>query len=214
MNPLDGLMKSFSTAFDSIINVKAIYRDNDVSFVQTGLIILLPQITAYLITYNQIFGIKLGVKLESYPVLLLIFLVCGLYVICEPRIPEKKANAVLQLALLSIHIFGFALGLNLIYAAVIQIFGFDDLIQAHIFNWANINPGNLTPPVFALLYGTPFLLVSLAIVFRNTLREATAETKATLRTVFFWRTFMLATALAFYQYMVFILIGASAVKGG
>ncbi len=213
MNSLDAILKSFSAAFDSIINVKIFYKCNKVTLLQAGLIVLLPQISAYLIDYNKKFGIKFGVNLASYPLLLFVFFVCALYVLADPRLKAKKAYDVLQLSLLSIHIFAFALSLNLIYVGIIQILGANDVIQNGIFILSSHSPYNLTEQVFSLIYGMPFILVSVGIIFRNSFRHRSRAMQIGVRSCFFWRSFALAIMLALYQYMAFILVGASAKLG-
>jgi hypothetical protein len=209
MSALDVLLKSFSSAFDSIINVKIFYKYNKVTLLQAGLIVLLPQISAYLIDYNKKFGIKFGVDIASYPLLLFVFFVCCLYVLAEPRLKTKKADDVVRIALLSIHIFAFALSLNLIYVGIIQILGTSDIVQDWIFILASHSPNNLTEQVFSLIYGAPFILASLVLIFRNSFRRRPRAIRIALRSCFFWRSLALVIILALYQYMAFILVGAS-----
>ena len=54
MSIFDTLSGSISAALDAIINTKVFYRDNSISVTQAGIILLLPQITAFLLQYNKI----------------------------------------------------------------------------------------------------------------------------------------------------------------
>jgi len=214
MSILSKISDDFSAAFDSIITTKIYYRDNNADMLQAGLITLLPQMAAYLLEYNKEFGIKIGVKLENYPLLLFVVLVVALYVLAEPKLSEKKSNDVFGIVMLSVHIFAFALSLNLIYSVSLQVFGIsDDFIRAQIANAATLLPGELKPSAFAAMYGIPFLAASVAVLFANSKRYYKLNSKDMndfIRLALFWRSLILAVVLSIYQYMAFILIGAIA----
>lgn len=208
MNIIDAVFKQFSFAFDSIINAGIFYRSNRISLLQAGIIVLLPQIAAYLIDYNKRFGIDFAVKLDSYPLLLFVLLVCTLYVLIEPHLRTKAADDVFRLTLLSIHIFAFALSMNLVYAGTLQIFGQNqDIIQTWILSVYSRSSAQLTQSIFALIYGIPFVLISLAIITRNSFRRQPRRMRVIVASFFFWRTLVVVTVLALYQYMAFILVG-------
>jgi hypothetical protein len=210
MNPIDQVTKSFSIAFDSIINTKIYFRSNRMTLLQAGIILILPQMSAYLLEYNKALGIDMKVKLQSYPLLLFLLLASTIYVLLEPRMRSKRADDVFRLAFLSIHIFAFALSINLIYAVLLQVFGIPDFLRTQIQSAATSLTTPLKPATFAAIYGLPFLILSVALVFRNSYRRAPKRMRTILRAPFFWRTFVICVALAIYQYMAFILIGASA----
>jgi uncharacterized protein with PQ loop repeat len=208
---MDAIIKSFSSAFDSIINTEIFYKGNQLSLLQAGIILILPQMAAYVVQYNSSFGIEFKVQLENYPLLLFILLVASFYVLLEPRIRTKNANAVFKLTFLSVHIFAFALSLNLIYAVSLQILGIkDDFLGGQIANASSLFLQPLSKPAFAALYGLPFLLVSILLVFRNSYRRHPGRMKTIVRSRYFWRTFALSSLLAVYQYMALILVGKSA----
>lgn len=213
MNPLEPLLKAFSGAFDAIINTQIYYKSNRVTLLQAGIIALLPQVSAYVLESNKKLGIQFGVNLQSYPLLLFMFLVVTLYVLVEPRLIRKKAEDVFRLVLLSIHLFAFALSINLIYLVVLQLIEKKDLLAREIEAAAGSFQGTLHPSVFAAVYGVPFLIISIAIVFRNSFRLHAWRMRRIAVAPFFWRTFFLSVVLALYQYMAFILVGASAVSG-
>jgi len=83
MNTIDVIIKSFSSAFNSIINTEIFYRSNRISILQAGIVLILPQLSAYLLEYNKEFGIAMKVKLENYPLLLFVLLVSSFYVLLE-----------------------------------------------------------------------------------------------------------------------------------
>jgi hypothetical protein len=122
---------------------------------------------------------------------------------------SKKADDVFRLGFLSIHVFAFALSINLVYAVLLQIFGIPDFLQTQIQSAAMSLTTALKPATFAAIYGLPFLILSLVLVFRNSYRRAPKRMRTILKAPFFWRTFVICAALALYQYMAFILIGAS-----
>ena len=213
MGALEKLADGFSSAFNSIIGVRIYYKDNDIKLIQAGIIMLLPLMTAYLLDYNKGFGIDFKVKLQNYPLLLFLFLVVTLYVLVEPKITQKNSTEVVGIVFLSVHIFAFALSINLIYAVILQLIGATDIIQSLISNGATRFAGELREPVFAAIYGLPFLLLSVGLIVRNSLRTYHAENRPTaefVRDSLFWRTAVLVTLLAVYQYMAFILVGSAA----
>lgn len=213
MSVLDTVSASISAALDAIINTKIFYRDNSISIIQAGVILLLPQITAFLLQYNAEFGIKFEVQLENYPLLLFVFLVVMVYILIEPSIAEKTGEEISKIAFLSIHLFAFALSLNLIYAFVIPILGFDnDPLAAEISNLSTSWRSLLKEPVFAMFYGIPFLIIAIGLVVLNSFRQYPREQfKTVLKTGLFWRSFIIAVLLAFYQYAAFILVGVTPV---
>src|SRR3954464_11543890 len=102
---METITKSFSSAFNAILNTEIFYKSNQLSPLQAGIILILPEMSAYLVQYNSSFGIDFKIKLENYPLLLFILLVASFYVLLEPRIRSKNANEVFKLAFLSVHIF-------------------------------------------------------------------------------------------------------------
>jgi hypothetical protein len=212
MSVFDAISSSVSTALDSIINTRMFYRDNSLTPIQAGIILLLPQITAFLLQYNKEFGIKFEMQLENYPLLLFVFLVVMVFVLIEPEITQKSGEEISKIAFLSIHLFAFALSLNLIYAVVVPLFGYRyDPLAAQVANFATYWQKPLQPTQFAMLYGVIFLLVAIFLVALNSWRQYQEDHRRNvLKTPLFWRSSLLAMLLAFYQYAIFILIGKSA----
>lgn len=213
MTVSDAVSASVSTAIDGIVNTKIFYRDNKVTLIQSGIILLLPQITAFLLQYNKKeFGIEFVVQLENYPLLLFVFLVVMVYILIEPSVSEKTGAELSKIAFLSIHLFAFGLSVNLIYAILVPVLGFEyDPVAAQISNLYVNSKELLTEPKFAMLYGTPFLAIATCLVIFNSIRQYSKEQLVgVLKSGLFWRSFIVAVLLAFYQYAAFILVGVTA----
>jgi hypothetical protein len=211
MSILDTISSSTSAALDSIINTKVFYRDNEVTPIQAGIILLLPQITAFLLQYNKEFGIEFKVQLENYPLLLFVFLVVMMYVLIEPSITKKSGDEISKIAFLSIHLFAFALSLNLIYAVLVPLFSDHDLLAEQISNLATYWEGLLEQRTFAMIYGLPFLAAAIGLIMLNSKRQYSPEQwKGTLTSRLFWTSFVVSVLLALYQYAAFILFREAA----
>lgn len=210
MNPLEAITKAFTSAFDAIINTELYYRANRLSVLQAGMVLILPQMAAFLIEYNKTMGVKLNVKTDGYPLLLFVLLVVMFYELLEPRIRTKKASEVFRLSFLSIHVFAFALSLNLIYAVILQIIGQPDWLMTQASNAGSLIGANVSKQVLAAAYGVPFLACSIAFITWNSFRRHKKRMRLLLRAPVFWRTFVITVVLALYQYMAFILVDKTA----
>jgi len=121
----------------------------------------------------------------------------------------KSANEAFRLAFLTIHLFAFALSLNLVYAIILQIFAAPDFVAQAIFNIFSADPRNLPQSTFAVIYGIPFLALPVTMLVYNSYRLHRWRMRIIIRSRFFWFTLVLALMLAVYQYMAFILVEAT-----
>lgn len=196
-------------ALDGILATHLYFRQNSYTILQSAVILIIPPAAIFLVSQYSDFGIKLGIEPSSFPLIVIILFVSSLYLMLEGKSHKRHKGDLIKFFLTSVSIFTIAMLFATIYSSSLVImYGKNppnilaDNIQNAIFTERPFNHLE-----FALFYSSPFVISSIILISINSFIRYPWRTRILIRSMFFWRTTIAVSVIAFYQFITFIIMG-------